>query len=152
MLLKQQNEDIYAGEKIEKMGIILKGSVQIEQNDFWGNRNIIDKIAAGEFFAETYAITGEPLMVDVEVVEPCEIAFVNVQKIMNGNDIQSKMKLSQILVSICSRKNLKLSQKIIFTSSKTIRSRLNAYLSFQAKIHKSMEFDIPFNRMCKNAS
>ena len=65
---------------------------------------------------------------------------------MNGNDIQSKMKLSQILVCICSRKNLKLSQKIIFTSSKTIRSRLNAYLSFQAKIHKSMEFDIPFDR------
>ena len=136
----------YAGEKIEKMGIILKGSVQIEQNDFWGNRNIIDKITEGGFFAETYAITGEPLMVDVEVMEPCEIAFVNVQKIMNGNDIQSKMKLSQILVSICSRKNLNLSQKIIFTSSKTIRSRLNAYLSFQAKIHKSMEFDIPFDR------
>lgn len=135
-----------AGTTTEKMGIVLSGSIQIEQNDFWGNRTILDKIEAGGFFAETYAITGEPLMVDVEVTEDCQIAFINIQQILNGNDVQAKMKLSQILVKICSKKNLVLSQKIMFTSSKKIRERLNAYLTYQSKINNSLEFDIPFDR------
>ncbi|MCR5762392.1 MAG: Crp/Fnr family transcriptional regulator [Treponema sp.] len=136
----------YSGEIIEKMGVVLKGNVQIEQNDFWGNRIILDKIGKGGIFAETYAITGEPLMVDVEVTEDCEIAFVKINEIMNGSDMPSKVKLSYILVNICSKKNLKLSQKIMFTSPKKIRERLTAYLSYQAKVNKSMEFDIPFDR------
>ncbi|MCQ2593276.1 MAG: Crp/Fnr family transcriptional regulator [Treponema sp.] len=136
----------YAGDVIQNMGIVLSGSIQIEQNDFWGNRIILDKVETGGFFAETYAITGEPLMVDVQVIEDCEIAFINIQEIMNGKNVQSKIKLSQILVNICSRKNLKLSQKIMFTSTKTIRSRLTAYLTYQAKINQAMEFDIPFDR------
>jgi len=135
-----------SGAFVDSMGIVLKGSVQIEQNDFWGNRTIVDKIEAGGFFAETFAITGEQMMVDVEVSEDCEIAFVNIKQILNGNDPQAKMKLTQTLLKICSRKNIKLSQKIMFTSPKSIRARLNAYLSYQSKINNSMEFDIPFDR------
>jgi len=135
-----------SGDLVESMGIVLSGSVQIEQNDFWGNRTIVDKIEKGGFFAETYAITGEPMMVDVEVTEDCEIAFININQILNGNNPQAKMKLTQTLLKICSRKNLKLSQKIMFTSSKSIRARLNAFLSYQSKINNSMEFDISFDR------
>lgn len=134
------------GDIVDGMGIVLKGSVQIEQNDFWGNRTIIDIIEEGGFFAETFAITGDPMMVDVKVSEKCEIAFVNIKQIMNGSDPDAKIKLTQTLLNICSKKNIRLSQKIMFTSSKTIRSRLNAYLSYQSKINDSMEFDIPFDR------
>ncbi len=137
---------LLAGSCTHEMGIVLKGCVQVEQNDLWGNRTIIDKISAGGFFAETYAITGEPSMVDVEVTEDSEIAFINIHKIINDSDVQTKIKLYQILVDICSRKNLKLSHKIMFTSPKTIRSRLNAYLTYQSKINGSLEFDIPFDR------
>ncbi len=137
---------LLSGSRTEEMGIVLKGCVQIEQNDFWGNRTILDKISEGGFFAETYAITGEPSMVDVEETEDCEIAFINICKIMSGSNAQARMGILQILVNICSKKNLKLSQKIMFTSAKTIRARLNAYLTYQAKLNGSKEFDIPFDR------
>lgn len=35
-----------------------KGSVHIVKEDFWGNRNIIARIGAGQIFAETYACLG----------------------------------------------------------------------------------------------
>jgi len=136
----------HAGDIIEKMGIVLGGSIQIEQNDFWGNRIILDKIEEGGFFAETYAITGEPSMVDVMVLEDGEIGFVNVSEIMQASNEQLRYRLSQILVYICSRKNLKLSQKILFTSPKTIRARLNSYLTYQSHLSGMKEFDIPFDR------
>ena len=52
------------------IGIVLYGTVQIENNDLWGNKNIISLAHTGEVFAEAYAcVPGEPMMVDVIAME-----------------------------------------------------------------------------------
>ena len=54
----------HAGTPVSDIGIILYGTVQIENNDLWGNKNIISLTRFGEVFAEAYAcIPGEPMMV-----------------------------------------------------------------------------------------
>ena len=55
-------------------------------------------------------------------------------------------RLVQNLLYISSQKNLNLSRRIFHTSSKSIRSRLLSYLSFQAAKAGSQDFYIPFNR------
>ena len=43
-----------AGTPVTDVGIVLYGTVQIENNDLWGNKNIISLARAGEVFAEAY--------------------------------------------------------------------------------------------------
>lgn len=51
-----------AGDTVQSMGLVLSGRVQIENDDLWGNKSVLDSIAPGMVFAETYAfLPGEPL-------------------------------------------------------------------------------------------
>ena len=63
----KKDEIIYhAGDEVTSMGVVLSGSVFIENDDIWGNHSILDRAGRGEIFAETYAaIPGQKLMVNV---------------------------------------------------------------------------------------
>ena len=138
-----------AGDKIEYMGCVLSGSVYIMRDDIWGNRTILGQMGPGQIFAETYAcIPGASLMVSVIAKEKSEILFIHAGKILKTctQACSSHQQVIYNLVQICAQKNLHLSQKILYTSSKMIRDRLLLYLSDQAKVAGTLSFCIPFNR------
>lgn len=138
-----------AGDVVTAIGLVIYGSVFIENVDIWGNKTILDKAGPGQIFAETYAcVPGEKLMVDVIAAEECEILFLDVGKMLKtcSSSCGFHQRLVKNLFFISARKNLNLSRKIFDTSSKTIRGRLLSYLSYQAVQKGSREFDIPFNR------
>lgn len=138
-----------AGDTTDSAGIVLAGGVYIEQIDLWGNQNIISHAEAGELFAETYAaIAGEPLMVSVVASRDCDILFLNIQKILHicSDGCIYHNLLVQNLLAIISAKNLTLTRKINHITPKSIRGRVVAYLSEQARRQGSYSFDIPFNR------
>ena len=145
-----KGEMIYhSGEIIQKAGLVLSGSVHIENDDLWGNKTILAHAGVGQVFAETYVcIPGEPLMIQVVAAEPVEVLFLNL-----GQGTRTCVKncafhgrLIQNLLMISAQKNLNLSRRIFYTSSKSIRGRLLSYLSDQATRTGSLEFEIPFNR------
>ena len=70
------------GENTSEIGIITEGSVVIENNDILGNSTILNKLETGDVFAETYAITGTPMMVDVVAAQACKIVFFNVRNLL----------------------------------------------------------------------
>lgn len=130
----------HVGEAVSAMGLVLSGSVSIENNDVWGNKSILDRVGPGQVFAEAYACTpGEPLMIQAVAAEPAEILFLEVGGGLPG-------RLLENLLAISARKNLKLSRRMFHISAKSIRGRLRSYLSFQAAQHGSRTFEIPFNR------
>ena len=43
------------GDRTGRLGLVLSGGVNIENHDAWGNRTILDHVAPGQVFAETYA-------------------------------------------------------------------------------------------------
>ena len=58
------------GDRVSELGLVLSGSVLIENDDLWGNRSILDRIGPGQIFAETYAcVPGEKLLVTVTAAE-----------------------------------------------------------------------------------
>lgn len=146
----QRGSVIYhAGEMVSSIGMVLSGSVSIENDDVWGNKSILDHVLPGQVFAETYAcVPGEPLMVSIAAVEATEILFLDVNRVLHvcSNACTFHNKSIRNLLSIASQKNLNLSRRILHTSSKSIRGRLLSYLSFQAARQNSREFEIPFNR------
>lgn len=138
-----------AGEPLRSMGFILSGSVDIEKNDVWGNQSLLGRVEAGEVFGEVYAcVPGEALMVDVVAVEPCEILFLDMEKLLTlcASACGFHNRLIQNLVRVMASKNLKLSRKISDTAPKSIRGRLLSYLSQQVIRQGSYRFEIPFNR------
>lgn len=146
----QRGEVVYhAGDSISLMGLVLFGSVSIENDDVWGNKSILDKVGPGQVFAESYAcVPGEPLMVSVVAADTAEILFLDISRVLHicSNTCVFHSKLIGNLLFISSQKNLNLSRRIFHTSSKSIRGRLLSYLSFQATQHGSCDFEIPFNR------
>lgn len=124
------------------------GSVNVESNDLWGNKSILSHVEAGQAFAETYALCGEPLMVDVAAAEPCEILWLDLVPMMQQQNTAASWypKFLHNLLLLSMQKNLALSQRIRCTTPKSARGRLLTYLSAQAVRAGSTHFSIPFDR------
>lgn len=139
----------YAGRKTNMMGLVLSGSVSVESNDVWGNRTILSHIEAGQFFAETYALLqDEVMLVDVVATEDCEILFLKVGVMQNYSTMQNNwaIKLTSNLLTISAHKNLALSGRNFHTAPRKIRDRILSYLNTLSLQKKSKEFNIPFDR------
>ena len=136
----------HSGTVINQIGIVLEGRIQIENTDFWGNKTILDSLGEGKVFAETYALTKVPLMVDVSATQDTKILFLQTDNITAGKDESSQI-ITKNILAISMKKNLHLSQRIFHTSAKTIRGRLLSYLSSQVPHGTpNAEFDIPYDR------
>ena len=137
------------GDVVTALGIVLSGGVLIENNDFWGNTTVLDRVEPGQIFAETYACTpGEPLMVDVVAAGPSEILFLNVNRVLQvcPNACAFHARLVRNLLTEMARKNLLLSRKLRLITPHTIRERLLTYLSGEAVRRGTRSFVIPFDR------
>ena len=136
------------GDRTRRLGLVLSGGVTLEHDDIWGNRTVLGHVGEGEVFAETYAcLPGEPLMVNAVAAGETRVLFLDVVRIFSGESgCLHQRVLVRNLLNITARKNLSLSRRSFYTSSKTIRGRLLSYLSDQAVLQGSSHFSIPFDR------
>ncbi len=139
---------LHAGSLTDKMGMILSGSVTIESNDIWGNCTILSHVGPGNFFAETYALlSDEVLLVDVMANENCRILFIHIGNMFSVIQTATwSQKIYKNLLLISSHKNLILSGRSFHTAPKSARGRILAYLNSVSLQKHTTEFDIPFNR------
>jgi CRP-like cAMP-binding protein len=146
----KKNEYIYrTGEYIQAFGLILKGSVNVEQVDIWGNRSILSRFVSGHVFGEAYAcVEQEPLLVDVLSMEDTEVLFLKIDRVLKTcpSSCIFHTKLLRNLLTVMAAKNLMQTRKNSYITKKTIRDRLLSYLSDQVVTQGQYEFKIPFNR------
>ncbi len=135
----------HSGDFTSKIGIVEKGSVNIENIDLWGNRSVLGNVGDGQVFAESYVLAKEMLMVDVIAIVDSDILFLDVD-VLKNHHCSCYIKIINNLLDITTKKNLNLSNRIFHTSSKKIRSRLLSYLSYMSKKANSTTFNIPFDR------
>ena len=139
----------HAGDIAHAFGLVLSGRVQVENDDFWGNKSVLASIEAGDTFAETYAfLPQEPMMVNVVAAEASDVLFLNAEQVIQicPDSCPHHGMLVRNLLMVSAQKNLMLSRRIFHTAPKTIRGRVLSYLSFQAAHCGSRAFEIPFNR------
>lgn len=139
----------FEGDKVEAMGIVLSGQVQVIKEDFYGNKNIVAVFEPGDLFAETFVCSdAKTLPVSVVSAADSEIMFVDFKKLITicGNSCVFHHRLILNMLRILANKNILLNQKMEITAKRTTREKLLAYLSAEAKKAKSASFDIPMNR------
>ena len=136
-----------AGSRVQEIGVVVQGTVHIENLDLWGTKCILSSISAGQAFAETYAFCGDALMVDAVAAEDCTVLLLST-RVLSDARVSPAVRdtLLRNLLAVSMRKSLSLSQRIFCTTPKTVRGRLLTYFSAQAAKAGGLEFDVPFNR------
>ncbi len=137
------------GTPAKYVGVLLSGSAQIIQIDFYGNRSILSEISPSEVFAEAFACA-EVGTIPVTVIanESCEVMLINSDHILHtcSNNCDFHQQLIFNLMKDLAVKTLMFHQKIEVTSKRTTREKLMTYLMLQAKKAGSDSFEIPFDR------
>lgn len=137
------------GQEAKYFGIVLKGSVQLERVDYYGNRSILTSIEPSQLFGEAFACAGiKSLPIDVIAAEDTDIFFIDVRHIASPCDAACAFHAQLIinLLNIVAKKNLVLHQKIEITSKHSTREKLMTYLFLQEKNTGSRTFTVPYNR------
>lgn len=139
---------LHCGERTEQLGLVLAGTVHIVRDDFWGNRSIVGFAGPGDVFAESYALTGEPLGVSALAATDCAVLFFDASKVISGcaQVCGFHEQLSRNLLGMVAKKNLLLTEKMRHMARKTTREKLLSYLSAQALRAGTSEFEIPLDR------
>ncbi|MDR2028927.1 MAG: Crp/Fnr family transcriptional regulator [Treponema sp.] len=137
------------GDEISTLGIVISGAVHLVRDDFWGNRTIIARIAAGDIFAESFACgeTGRPSL-SALAVEKTEALFIHASKISALCTLVCPFhtKFLNNMIRELAGKNIRLINKMQHITQRTTREKLISYLSTQAREAGSSSFEIPFNR------
>jgi CRP-like cAMP-binding protein len=138
-----------AGDPISSFGVVLTGSLYIIDNDFWGRRNILEKITAGGLYAASYILEGATYIpVSIQAAEDSVLLQIPGKKFpavcKSACSCHSRMITN--LLTLLSRNAVSLVAKINCLSKRTTREKLLSWLSSQAFSAGSSSFTISFNR------
>ena len=145
----KKGETIFrVGEAVPDLGFILRGSVSMEKEDFWGNRSILEHLGEGDIFGESFASLGAESAFNAVAAEDSDILFLSIGPILTccSSACPFHHRLILNLLSVIAEKNTVMAGKIDVMSQRTVREKLLTYLSSQAQLHGSSSFEIPLNR------
>ena len=130
------------GERADRIGILLSGSLSVSAYDLDGRRTIIKRIGPGEIVAAAQALSGADAMsVDVEADGDCDVLLVKTDRILSP--CENACAFHSRLVRNIMRT---LAVKTLILSHRSTQDRLMSYLRSVAQQKESVEFDIPFDR------
>ena len=137
------------GENANKINILLEGKLIIQRDDFWGDRNIVNIIRAGEMICDSYIAPGRcSFLNDIIAEEDSIIMSFDINRVLTTcpSACSFHTQVIQNLFFAVSEKNRKLLQKIRHMSKRTTRTKLLSYLFEEAAQQNSSHFTIPFTR------
>ena len=137
------------GEAVGPVFYILSGSVHIVDEDFWGNRSIIETMERDTLFGEAYVFSGaENHLVSVVAAEPVTLLEINPHKLFEScaNGCACHTRLTRNALGIVSHKVVRLTEKLGHIMQRTLREKLLSYLSLCAQRGKTSVFNIPYSR------
>ncbi len=145
----QKNQMVFSqGTVIDKIGIVITGTLQLQQTDLFGNNNILTSLGSRNIFGESYAGSGLPIPIEVVASQESTVLFIDYEKIIHPctKNCIDHSNLVTMMVRLLSIKNMFLTEKIAILSKRTTREKLLHYLNGESKRHQAKTFTIPFNR------
>ena len=146
----EKNSAVFrAGDEVNLIYLLLSGSLHITDEDFWGNRSIIEMMEKYTLFGEAYAFSSEEQhLVNVIAAEKSTILEMNPTHLFEPcPDIcQCHGVLVKNIACILSRKVVRLTRKLGYVTQRSIREKILSYLSQCARQAHSSAFYIPYSR------
>lgn len=146
---KKKDMIIQQGDRVQFVGIVLSGGIQIIKEDIEGNINILFHLGINDIFAEAFAYADiYECPITVQATENCEIMFIDCKRIIKtcNNACVFHWNLIKNMLSMIARKNIMLNQKMEILSKRTTREKLLAFFNTQVQMNHSKKFSIPYNR------
>ena len=137
------------GDGVLRLALLVEGSLLVQNDDYWGNRTIVNKISVGETFGESFlAPNSGSITNDVVASQDCVVMFFDINNMMSvcSSACVFHSKVVQNLFFSISEKNRKLVAKLEHVTRRTTREKLISYLSQEVKRQNSNTVTIPFNR------
>ena len=138
-----------AGDDANSIYMILEGSMHIIDEDFWGNRSIIEAMEAYTLFGEAYAIAStEKYFVSVIAAKDSIVLEMKPAQLFEvcPNGCNCHLVLIKNTMYILSEKIVRLTGKVGHIIKRNMREKILSYLSQCARQSKSSSFDIPYSR------
>ena len=138
---------ITAGRRVKRVGLILEGSLEMYEYDFWDRRHKIDTLTGGMLLMENNAVSGTVTIHNYVASESSVILWFNIREILTLDESHSSNTiLIQCFMKELARKNLQLYSRLSDMDRLSTKEKLLSFLSKEALRHNSDEFDIPFDR------
>jgi CRP-like cAMP-binding protein len=137
------------GDAVRDVGVLLSGTAQTVQVEYYGNRNIVSGVTEGELFLEEFACAEtDETPVSVVATEECEVMFIDCAHILHTcqNGCGFHHQLIYNLMRGLAEKSISFHERMEITGKRTTREKLIAYLSMMAKRTGKRSFLIPFDR------
>jgi len=148
-LYKKTEFIFHVDDVASSVGVVVKGSVNVIQEDYWGNRTILAHGSPGEIFGEAYSCAEEQrLPVSVVAAENSEIMLLDYRKIVStcSSACIFHTHLISNMLRIVANNSITLTKKLEYVSKRTLREKLLAFLSAESKQSNSPTVSIPFDR------
>ena len=139
----------HAGDDIRSIYLILSGSMHIIDEDFWGNRSIIEIMEEHTLFGEAYSLsTTDKYLVSVIAAEDSTLLEINPERLFETCDSACVCHgvLIKNVATILSEKIVRITEKLGHIAQRAMREKILSYLSKCARRAGSSVFEIPYSR------
>lgn len=140
---------LLAGDRVQELGIVLEGEVQVERGNAAGDRAIIAKIGCGGMFAESFACAGTRRSpVSAVASARGRVMWLSVSGLIGvcPRACAHHEALVKNMMRLLAGKNILLHDRLELLSKKTIRERIETYLAMQSAQAGGTRFCVPFSR------
>lgn len=140
---------IKSGDKIDRIGLLLSGNIEISRQDIMGNQFILTHLNAPNLFAEVLACAAlDTSPVTIKSLSDTVVLMLNFGNILQNQDETNAYgeKIISNVLKLLARKNLMLNEKLDIMSKRSLRSRITAMLLAAASRSGQEKFILPYNR------
>ena len=148
-IFKRESFVFQAGDPVQSVYFILSGGLHIVNEDFWGNRSIIEIMNKNTLFGEAYVFSARKKhLVSVMAAEDSVVLEIDPKSLFEccPNHCACHVQFIKNALYIVSEKIVRLTEKTGHIMQRTTRNKLLSYLSQCAKTNKSTSFYIPYSR------
>ena len=138
-----------AGDTVRLVYFIVSGSMHIIDEDFWGNRSIIETMRENTLFGEAYVFAArENQLVSVVAAENSVILEIDPVHLFEGCPERCACHTQVIRNTLCllSKKIVRLTEKLEHIMQRSLGEKILSYLSKCAQRAGSSSFTIPYSR------
>lgn len=136
------------GDPMNEIGILLSGGLHLSHVDASGNSNLMDTLGPGDAIGLLNAIGRYRLHISAVATEKTELLFLTVDTLLRQNrlTVPAQIRFLQNLTVAVAQQGQRLTRKLEDSIRRSIRERLQDYLSVQYHKAGSRTFVIPLNR------
>lgn len=137
------------GARMEQIGVILQGCVDMIKEDFWGNKTILMRMKKAEIFGEAFTCgSNATATVSFVAAENTTVLLLPFQRVLHtcSRSCAFHRQLIENMVRLLANQNQELMKKVEVVTQKTLREKILAYLSQQGQLQGGEYFEIPLGR------